>query len=368
MPMMKQPVLGVTATALTIALSLAFTSLFPFPVFASWVAYLAMCLIPMQIVIGVVWEARWPAVAARQPQPAKGLALTALTVLAAAVVAPTYLLLTGGGFAAPGPVPSHAIIVSVVTTFWFCIVWGGWPFTASIRSPVAAGVTLMVAAYAINLLLFNLLFDYSFMQGSPAYPAAQDPRGLFNAIHVLVVYVTALSVMFVLLNFELWPLTRFPGLLRQPWLGLVWTAICLGLGGLIFWVGVRWLGMEPMIFLVRVSIPFIFGSIVILNMLQNTLTARLAQPIRGLANTVLAAIIGTALAGLYRLLAPLVSGPLSSGPPGFDAEVWLASAMLGITFPLLTYFSGFFQYWPLSRSETPQADVRIGLHDGSSHN
>ena len=47
MSTVKQPVLGVVATAVVVALSLGFISLFAFPTFTGWVAYFLLCVIPM---------------------------------------------------------------------------------------------------------------------------------------------------------------------------------------------------------------------------------------------------------------------------------------------------------------------------------
>jgi hypothetical protein len=107
------------------------------------------------------------------------------------------------------------------------------------------------------------------------------------------------------------------------------------------------MGTDVMIFMVNVPIPFIFGSIIVLNMLQNSLTAGLTQPLKGVANAVLVAVIGTALAQLYRLFAPV----LHSGPPTYDLEIWLASALLAVTFPFLIFFAEFFKFWPLAKSD-----------------
>jgi len=43
-----------------------------------------------------------------------------------------------------------------------------------------------------------------------------------------------------------------------------------------------------------------------------------------------------------------VSGALASGPPGYDREVWLANALLSVTFPFLIYHAVFFGFWPLA--------------------
>jgi hypothetical protein len=266
-------------------------------------------------------------------------------------VAPAYLAFAGGNLTPPGPVPSHAIIVSVIVTFWATIMWGGWPFKALIKNPIAGGITLLIAAYVVNLVLFRLFFDYTFMQGAPVYVPALDPHGMFHALSALVFYVTFLSIMFLTLSFDLWPLSKFPAVMRQPVLGIVWTAVCLALGAIVFWIGTSVMQMDVMVFMLAVPIPFIFGSIVVLNMLQNSLAGKLTQPVKGIVNAVLVAVIGTGLAQLYRSLAPSITGALSSGPPTYDLEIWLASALLAVTFPFLIFFAEFFKFWPLAKSE-----------------
>jgi len=174
---------------------------------------------------------------------------------------------------------------------------------------------------------------------------------MFMALNALVFYVTFLSIMFLMLSFDLWPLTKFPAVMQQPVLGLVWTGVCLALGALVFWIGVSVLRMDVMVFLVTVPIPYIFGTIIVLNMLQNSLMGKLTQPAKGIANAVLVAIIGTVLAQAYRALSPVVTGALHSGPPTYDMEIWLASALLAVTFPFLIFFAEFFKFWPLTKSE-----------------
>ena len=348
---LKQPVLGIAAAVLVMAVSLAFISLFDFPTFGSWVAYLMICIIPMQIVIGVTWGTNQPPFAAKQKQPAKGVLLFMLTLIVGAIVAPTYLALAGGNLTPPGPVPSHAIIVSVIVTFWASIMFGAWPFKTMIKNEIGAGLALLVACYVVNLLLFRLFFDYGFMQGAPVYVPQLDPHGMFNALNALVFYVTFLSSMFLMLSFDLWPLTKFPAVMQQPVLGIVWTVACLALGGLIFWIGVSLMQMDVMVFMLTVPIPYIFGSIIVLNMLQNSVMAKLTQPAKGVANAILVAVVGTALAQLYRAFAPTITGTLASGPPAYDMEIWLASALLAVTFPFLIFFAEFFKFWPLAKSD-----------------
>jgi hypothetical protein len=67
-------------------------------------------------------------------------------------------------------------------------------------------------------------------------------------------------------------------------------------------------------------------------------------------NTIAAAAIGLVLAHLYISLSPIVTGALPSGPPEYQREIWLANALLSVTFPFLIYHAVFFSYWPLVRS------------------
>jgi hypothetical protein len=113
-----------------------------------------------------------------------------------------------------------------------------------------------------------------------------------------------------------------------------------------------------MAFLTGVTAPFIFGSIIVLNMLQNSLFATMTQPVKGFANAIGAAVVGVVLAHLYTALASVVSGTLSSGPPGYDLEVWLANSLLSVTFPFLIYYAVFFGYWPLTTPASPTVEAR----------
>ncbi len=176
------------------------------------------------------------------------------------------------------------IIASVNVAFWLSIIWGGWPFVALRLHPVLAGVSILAALYAINQALFWLFFDFGFLAnalslaGAVAPAAAVRPHGLFNAWRVLVFEVTAISAMFLMLCFELWPLSRRPALTRQPVLGAIWTASVLCIAVLAVLIGEGLLGLEAPVFMVRGPIPFIFGAIIVLNMFQDSLFGRFASP------------------------------------------------------------------------------------------
>ena len=344
---MKQPALGLAASAIVIAIALAYISLFAFPSFVGWVSFFMLGLIPMQVVAVVLWGGN-PGFVQSLGQPAKGVVLVLVTVVVAAVTTAAAFVVVGERVSPPGPIPSHFAVVVVPTTFWLAIMMGGWPFTSLIKNPIVAGLAVVVAAYVLTYVEFRLFFNYEFMKGAPVY-LASAPSGMFNAVLALVFHVTALAVMFLVLCFDLWPLTSSPGIMKQPVLGLVWSVIALGGSALAMWVGIGVFGMDPMAFLTGVTAPFIFGTIIVLNMLQNSLVGAMQQPAKGLANAIAASAIGVVLAHVYTALAPVVTGTLVSGPPGYDMEVWLANALLSVTFPFLIYYAVFFAYWPLPK-------------------
>ncbi len=355
MSVSKQPWLGVATTALVIVLALVFIAPLSWATFGGWVSFAMMCAIPFAIVVGAYWHGEHPASIARLGQPVRGLAYLALTAVVAVVVALVLWSTIGGSVSPPLPMLAQATILSVVTSFWMTIMWGGWPFSL-ITNRLVSGFALLVGTYAVGALLFEVFFDYAWLRGAPVYDAGLDPGGLFDAWDATVVAVTALAVMFLVLHLDLWPLTRSATVMKQPVLGLVWTALVLVVGVVAYLLGTRTFGMTPPDFLVTVPIPFIFGSVVLLNMMQNSLFAGRAQPVKGVLSAVSAMVVGTVLALLYRLVMPLVTGDLPSGPATFDAELWLANALLAVTFPFLAFYGDYFQLWPFAKPPAAQAE------------
>ena len=344
---MRQPWLGLVASAIAIVVALGFISLFDFPTFAGPVAFYMLCTIPFQVMAVVIWGAN-PSFVAKLSQPAKGLVLLVVTLIVGAVIDPIALRVVGEGINPPGPIPSHFAVIAVPTTFWLAIMWGGWPFNLFGNDPKVAGVLLLAGAYVITWVIFRVFFNYDFMQGAPVH-LTSAPQGMFNAINALVFYVTALAVMFLVLCFDLWPFTKVPSLMQQPTLGIVWSIVCAAGAWIVMQIAVGARGMDPMAVLTVITAPFIFGSILVLNMFQNSLYARFAQPVKGVLNAVTAAVLGLALYVVYCLVAPFVSGPLTAGPPGYDYEVWIANALLSVTFPFLIFLAAYFAYWPLAK-------------------
>jgi hypothetical protein len=258
------------------------------------------------------------------------------------------LTVVGEGVSPPGPIPSQFAVITVPTTFYLAIIWGGWPFTSIFKNPIVAGIALLLGSYVITYGIWLVFFDWSYLQGAPVY-LATSPSGMFNGEMALVFYVTALAVMFLILCFDLWPLTTMPGIMKQPVLGIVFTVLIMVGAAIAVSIGqaVMGEGWNRMVFFTRTAVPFIFGTIIVLNMLQNSLFATLTQPAKGAANAVAAAAIGSFLAQGYRMIEPTVTGALVPVPD--TLEVWLANALLSVTFPFLIFYAVYLGYWPLSK-------------------
>ena len=346
---LKQPVTGIVATTLMILLALFYISRFTFPEFAGWGSYYIIGLIPMQVMAGILWGGKQNFMPGL-PQPFRGLASLAVVVVVGGILSYLCWQIIGGGISPPTPYPVFFIIVAVVVTFWWCIIWGGWPFTAFIKNQVAAGLAVIIWVYVLNYILYRIFFNFEFLRGAPIYSAALDPGGMFSGWNAQVFEVTALSIMFLILHFDLWPFTNSPSLMKQPTLGVVFTLACLVLGGALFYTGVYVMGIDVVKFLVQVPIPFIFGTIILLNMMEGWLTASMKQPVKGIVSTLAAAVLGTALAQLYTALEPSISGTINSGPPTYEFEIWLASALLAVTFPFLVAYAVYLEFWPLKKT------------------
>jgi hypothetical protein len=131
--------------------------------------------------------------------------------------------------------------------------------------------------------------------------------------------------------------------------------IALGVGAAIMQVTTGSMSKDPMWVLTRVTAPFIFGTIIVLNMLQNSMVAKLRQPVKGLANTFAAIVIGVALGQVYGYFSDWHFNELPMGQPGYEYELWLVNALLSVTFPFLIFYAAYFEYWPLPTRGAPNA-------------
>jgi hypothetical protein len=358
-PILEQPARGIVATLLVVIASFLFIGLFDFALFSGWVSYWLLCAIPSILLLAVVWRSNIPSIEARWSQPLKGSLLTLSLFPAALIVGVVYFMIVGGGIGPPTPMLMMCTIVSVTIMFWLAVMWGGWPFSILFKNPLIGGIVMLISCYVLNVVLFSLFYNFGFMKAAPFYVAKLDPGGLFNAWHALVFYVTALSGMFLFLNFSLWPFSTSPKLMAQPTLGALWTLVVLALTAIVYTAAIWWLKLDPVVFMAYGPVGLIFGTIVVMNMLQDSLFSRVTQPFRGVLNTATALAIGAVLTRVYVSLAPTLTGKLSSGAPAYELEVWIASALLSVTFPLLAIYADLFEMWPFGQrgSSTSSRDL-----------
>jgi hypothetical protein len=349
-----QPALGLAASVIVIAISLVYIALWDFGTFNSWIAFFALSFIPFEVVTGVIWGGN-PPFAAGLKQPLKGVVLLLVTLFVGTVTSQLVYRTLGASQGDPGPMLAFFSICVIVTTFFWTIAFGGWPLTTVIRDPTAGGLATWLACYVAGGAVYWLFCDFTFLEGAPVYVASADPKGLFNAWTVVVYYMAALTILFAWLCFDLWPLPGYPSVMKQPALGIVLVSASLVLGYALYYAGVYAMTVQNVEFLLRVPVAFIFGTILVLNMCQNSLF-KLAQPGKGVMNVVFSAVVGSVLMIAYQQLQPALSGALPTGPEPFQREqfqVWTANAMLAVTFPFLVFYAAYFNFWPLPVAAEP---------------
>ena len=359
----RQPVLGAIGAVVTIGLSLALSTAFDPDIFGTWVAFLVMCAVPAQIVIGLVWQNSYPGFLTRLSQPARGAAILLILAGAVGVIAPATLLLVGGSVTPPTPFLNMYIIMSIVATFWLVAVFQCWPAAAFSSHPAAVGLGTLALAYLGAWVVFRSGFDFRAMAAAPFYVAALDPHGTIPAWHLLSYAVTTVAVIMGLVLLDFWPFSalaaKAPVLGKQPLFGLTVAAVVLPLAGLVWTAGVRLAGMDAVDYLVRVPVSFVFGTFILLTLFQTAPFQRLAQPAKGAGLIAGSAVLALLTYGLYRFAALATFGQIPAGPPAYDLDLWIATAMLSITFPLIVAYGEGFGFWPFARTAKATPEIVV---------
>ena len=356
---MKQPFLGIFATVVVFFIAFGIIVWFKTETFLTWAGYLAMTLIPSSIILGMVWGGNYPAPAAKLEQPLKGLYILLINFIMGALVA-AWSLKTIGGFAVP-PTPFLVFftIMTVIMTFWCVVVWQCWP-AAGIKGdhPAFVGFGTLIVSYAVATILFKTLFNFSFAKGAPFYSPALDPGGAFNAWMVLAFFLTCLAIILAWVELDFWPLSamaaKSPGLAKQPVWGIIVSIVVIIFALIIQNIFVGGMGMDVVIYAVKVPICIIFGEFIMLLLMQTAPVQTMKQPGKGIILIILSVILSVVMYYLYLWFSTLVTGGLPSGPPGYVLELWLATALLSFTFPVIATYTGAFNYWPLTEPKPPK--------------
>jgi len=349
---LRQPAAGFASTALVVFFVLLVAYILRAGSFTGWFAYYVQCAIPPQIVLELIWRRYPPQFLTAYRQPLKGIAQIGAVLLFGGGFALLDFVAVGRSVPMPTPMLQIFTITAILTTLCLALSWRGWPFTELFRNPVAAGLTLLLFCHALAYAIFRGFFNFAFLVHAPVYVPALDPRGIYPAWNALAFYLAVVAGLFLILGFDSWPVARLPKLASQPMQGLIWAAVIFFIGWALYAIGVQEFGMDAVDFLVRIPLPIIFGSIVVRRMFDGTLFSRMAQPAKGTLIAIAATVAGIGLAWFYRLISPSVAGQLAAGPPRYDLEIWLATAILSVTFPFLLYLAEFLRFWPLQRNDT----------------
>ncbi|MBB6523053.1 hypothetical protein [Pseudoteredinibacter isoporae] len=345
---MKQPLLGLISTLTVMALAFAIIALSEHSFFMGWLSFAVMACIPTQIISAFVWG---PLFEHMSPLK-KGLSQTAISLLGGMIFGALLHFVAGQGF---GPTPQLMMltIVTVIATFWLMVAWNAWPFAAVIQSPIPLGIAILLGAYLLAYLVFSLAFNYEFLALAPIYIESLDPKGLFSAWPALAFLVTTVAVIMLCLLLDFYPLSQRQ--LSGAKAALANSAWILLLAGIVFYLGVYIVKIDPVVYMVRGPVSFIFGAFILLNLLENSLLSGSRQPIRGICLGLLAAGLAGLMQVIYQCFAQHLNPEIAAGPAEYQLELWLANAMLAITFPLIVVMTDFFGQWPL-KSNASDAD------------
>jgi len=350
---LKQPELGVISTLLCIIFALGICALFTVDTFNSWVGFLAVAAIPGQIILALVWESNYPKILSRISQPCKGIALFAFMIIVGCISAAISMILIGGNVTPPSPILINFTILSVVITMWTVVAWQCWPMSAVSKHQGIIGIGTLLISYLLSYVIFSTSFNFGSMADAPFYSSESDPQGLLNSWTAITYFLTTVAVIdaFILLDF--WPISSLKQRLnidgKQPWDGLLNTIAILGLAYIIWLVFIKVFNFEIVDYMVRIIVSFVFGEFIMLVMMQTAPFNNLKQPLKGLCLLICCALLAIIVYPFYSFSGSLLLGSIPQGPPTYDFDLWLATAMLSITFPLLIIFADFFNFWPLAK-------------------
>ncbi|MBP1746536.1 MAG: hypothetical protein H6Q54_1151 [Deltaproteobacteria bacterium] len=299
---LKQPALGILGTVVCVFIAFGIITWFKPETFIPWAGELAMCLIPCSIIMGMVWQGNYPAPAATLAQPFKGTYLLFFNMLIGALVA-GWSIKTVGAFVTP-PTPP-------------------------------------------------------LMKGAPFYEAVAPPSGAFFAFWALAFFLTCLAVILAWVELDFWPLSsippKAPAFGKQPIWGIVVSIIVIIVALIIQRIFIDGMGMDIFVYTLKVPICIIFGEFIMLLLMQTWPVQTVKQPGKGIVLIILNIILAVVMYYIYYWFHTLVAGVLpSGGPAGYVQELWIATALLGFTFPVIASFTGFFNFWPLTEPKPPQ--------------
>jgi hypothetical protein len=353
---LAQPWRGLFGLAVCFAVVLGITSGFPdmggFPLtpsagFLGLMFVWAVACVSPEVVMGLIWRGTWPA--EKLENPWRGLALTAMMFILGTLALWWTRQFVGGGDITP--ILHHYLIMTVVITLFLVVAFQAWPFAGRFSVPTA-GFMVLAATYLILLAIYRL-WDWGAFADSPW--AGIAPRGPFNPDSAVTFGVMTAFFLFVFVMLDMWPLTKFPSLMKQPILGLTIVALCILMSYISWNIMHRAMDMAHYEVLIKLPIVGLFGIFIVLPMFQTWPGRKWAQPTKGVVNLIFAAVLAIVMFFAVRALGSMFTGvPFTGAEAAYPVNyLWMATFMLGLVFPAMFVYGPFFDFWPLPPTPPP---------------
>lgn len=354
-----QPWRGLFGFAVTCALSLVITTNSGIDSYLGLLSLWIMSLVPLELVMTIGWQNRYPPVGSLA-QPWCGLLRTAIMFLIGTAVCFAVLRFIGGGAAHPLTIVFAicCVVLTVVATASF----GLWPF-ARLSLP-AKGFLTLIAVYVV--VHFGIqLFDFSLLSypegvnppSGPAAPffAAGGPLAAFEHLapkgpipweSALTVWLWVAFLTFTCVVLEFWPFSKFPGIMKQPAMGIAVFVSTFAGAWIVYRIGVGLMHMEPLR-LMYAGVSYAFGLLLILVLFQRWPGKLLPGPAGAWLNVAAAVVI--AYLGYHGVISIC---RWHFGELPYPMNVFApATFMLGLNFPLWVAYADLWEFWPLPPAE-----------------
>ena len=179
------------------------------------------------------------------------------------------------------------------------------------------------------------------------------------AFSSLAFSLTCLAVILAFIELDFWPFSlippKAPAFGKQPIWGIVMSAIICILAYIIKSIFVDGMGMDIFEYSLKVPICIIFGEFIMLLIMQTWPVQTMKQPAKGIVLIIINIVLAVVMYYIYKYFMVLHTGLLPSGvATGYVQELWIATALLGFTFPVITAYTAFFNFWPLTEPQPPK--------------
>lgn len=331
---------------------------------STWLAMFFIACVPTQVLLGVWQDVNFPKKLPELKQPMQGILLICMSAFIGILMTVVIFYSVGGGISLPRPPMMHYLIVTVVFTFWYVIVWQLWPLNVESQplladkpppffrkrfQPYMMMLCLFIVAYGFGYIFFNTLFNFEFMLESAIYVPEIDPKGVFHAWYIISFMVTTVAVIFTLVLFDFWPVSYWIKPKQTFIWGSVNSVLILALSMVIYGFAINYCQLDPVIYLVHGPVSFIFGVFIPLNVFEGKLWKGSSPIKRGGMLCLVSIFSGFILNRLYFYLGSMIAEDSESGWPTYALELWVANAMLAFSFPIMVSITDQLKFWPLRR-------------------